>query len=207
MRPGKFITLEGGEGAGKSLNLGFVRDFLLAREVRVLTTREPGGTELGEKLRSLLLGDGEIHPEAELLLVYAARAQHLAEIIRPALQRGDWVLCDRFSDATFAYQGGGRGLAVPAIQLLENWIVGDSRPDLTLLLDTPVAVGQARVRRRGAPDRFEAEETAFFERVRAAYRQRAAAEPARIKVVDASVELAGVQRQIAACLQTLFRGV
>ena len=203
---GKFITLEGGEGAGKSLNLGFVRDFLLARNVRVVTTREPGGTELGEKLRSLLLEDGEIRPESELLLVYAARAQHLAEIIHPALQRGDWVLCDRFSDASFAYQGGGRGLSVSAIQLLENWIVGDSRPDLTLLLDTPVAVGQARIRRRGAPDRFEAEEAAFFERVRAAYRQRAAAEPARIRVVDASVELSEVQRQIAACLQTLFGG-
>ncbi|HLF98478.1 MAG TPA: dTMP kinase [Methylococcaceae bacterium] len=202
--PGKFITLEGGEGAGKSLNLGFVRDFLLARDVRVVTTREPGGTELGEKLRSVLLGDGKIQPEAELLLVYAARAQHLAEIIRPALQRGDWVLCDRFSDATFAYQGGGRRLAVSAIQLLENWVVGDSRPDLTLLLDTPVAVGQARIQRRGAPDRFEAEETAFFERVRAVYRQRAAAEPARIKVVDASAELVAVQRQIAACLQPLF---
>lgn len=204
MMPGKFITLEGGEGAGKSLNLGFVRDFLLARDVRVVTTREPGGTELGEKLRSVLLGDGKIQPEAELLLVYAARAQHLAEIIRPALQRGDWVLCDRFSDATFAYQGGGRRLAVSAIQLLENWVVGDSRPDLTLLLDTPVAVGQARIQRRGAPDRFEAEETAFFERVRAVYRQRAAAEPARIKVVDASAELVAVQRQIAACLQPLF---
>lgn len=206
MISGKFITLEGGEGAGKSLNLGFVRDFLLERDARVVMTREPGGTELGEKLRSLLLGDGEIQPEAELLLVYAARAQHLAEIIRPALLRGDWVLCDRFSDATFAYQGGGRGLAVPAIQSLENWIVGDCRPDLTLLLDTPVAVGQARIQRRGAPDRFETEETAFFERVRTAYRQRAAAEPERIKVVDASVDLVEVQRQIAVCLQPLFGG-
>lgn len=204
MTPGKFITLEGGEGAGKSLNLGFARDFLLARDVRVVMTREPGGTEMGEKLRSLLLSDGEMQPEAELLLVYAARAQHLAEIIRPALLRGDWVLCDRFSDATFAYQGGGRGLPEPLIQPLENWIVGDCRPDLTLLLDTPVAVGQARVRRRGAPDRFEAEETAFFERVRAAYRRRAAAEPERIKVVDAGVDLARVQRQIAARLQPLF---
>lgn len=201
---GKFITLEGGEGAGKSINLGFVRDFLLARDVRLVTTREPGGTELGEKLRSILLGDGEIGPEAELLLVYAARAQHVAEVIRPALLRGDWVLCDRFSDATFAYQGGGRGLPDLLIQPLENWIVGDCRPDLTLLLDTPVAVGQARVRRRGAPDRFEAEEMGFFERVSAVYRQRAAAEPGRIKVVDASVALVDVQHQIAACLLPLF---
>jgi dTMP kinase len=204
MRPGKFITLEGGEGAGKSLNLGFVRDYLTQRGARVAMTREPGGTQLGEKLRALLLGDGEMQPETELLLVYAARAQHLAEVIRPALRRGDWVLCDRFSDATFAYQGGGRGLSVPAIKALEDWVVSDCRPDLTLLLDTPVAVGQARVRRRGAPDRFEAEETAFFERVRAVYLQRAAAEPGRVKRVDASLELSEVQRQIAACLQPLF---
>jgi dTMP kinase len=204
MIAGKFITLEGGEGVGKSLNLGFVRDFLTQRDVHLVMTREPGGTELGEKLRSILLGDGEIRPEAELLLVYAARAQHVAEVIRPALLRGDWVLCDRFSDATFAYQGAGRGLPDLLIQPLENWIVGDCRPDLTLLLDTPVAVGQARIQRRGAPDRFEAEETAFFERVHEAYRQRAAAEPVRIKIVDASVDLADVQRQIAACLRPLF---
>jgi dTMP kinase len=203
MIAGKFITLEGGEGAGKSLNLGFVRDFLARRGVRVVMTREPGGTALGEKVRSILLGDGEIRPETELLLVYAARAQHVAEVIRPALLRGDWVLCDRFSDASFAYQGGGRGLAVPAIQSLENWIVGDCRPDLTLLLDMPVTVGQARIQGRGAPDRFETEEIAFFERVRMAYLQRAKSESERIKVVDASLDLASVQAQIAAHLRRL----
>lgn len=203
MIAGKFITLEGGEGAGKSLNLGFVRDFLARRSVRVVMTREPGGTALGEKVRLLLLGDGEMRPETELLLVYAARAQHVAEVIRPALLRGDWVLCDRFSDASFAYQGGGRGLAVPAIQSLENWIVGDFRPNLTLLLDMPVAVGQARIQGRGAPDRFETEEIAFFERVRMAYLQRAKSEPERIKVVDASLDLASVQAQIAAHLRRL----
>jgi dTMP kinase len=204
MTRGKFITLEGGEGAGKSVNLGFVRDFLAGRGVRVVQTREPGGTELGEQLRALLLGDGAIQPETELLLVYAARAQHLAEVIRPALGRGDWVLCDRFSDATFAYQGGGRGVAESRIQTLEEWLVGDCRPDLTLLLDTPVAVGLARIQGRGALDRFESEECGFFERVRAVYRCRAVLEPERVKLIDASAAISEVQRRIAACLLPLF---
>jgi dTMP kinase len=199
---GRFITVEGGEGAGKSTCLEFIRGRLEAGGRRVVVTREPGGTELAEEVRALLLGHREdgMTPDAELLLVFAARADHVARVIRPALERGDWVLSDRFTDATYAYQGGGRGLAAERIAALEAFVQGDLRPDLTLLLDLPVADGLARAGRRGDFDRFESEAEQFFERVRQAYRDRAAAEPGRIRVIDAGRDLEAVRSQIATVL-------
>lgn len=200
---GVFITVEGGEGVGKSTNLNFVADLLRAAGHAPLLTREPGGTALAESIRQLLLApaDEPIAELTELLLVFAARAQHLERVIKPALAAGQWVLCDRFTDATYAYQGGGRGLNVAHIADLERLVQGALRPDLTLLLDAPVAVGQQRAGARGgAPDRFEAEQAAFFERVRNAYRARAEREPERFRVVDAAQPLAQVQAQLRACL-------
>ncbi len=193
-----FITLEGGEGAGKSTSLAIVQRWLEQAGHTVVVTREPGGTPLGERVRDLLLHahDLDIVPEAELLLMFAARAQHLARVIRPALARGETVLCDRFTDATYAYQGAGRGIAMARIATLEQWVQDTLRPDLTLLLDVPVEVGLARAGQRGTPDRFEQEQFDFFERVRACYRQRAAAEPLRIRMIDASQEQSAVERQI-----------
>jgi dTMP kinase len=203
MTRGCFITLEGGEGVGKSTNVAFVRDFLQARGLPVVATREPGGTPLGEKIRAIFLGEGEIAPEAELLLVFAARAQHLREVIEPALASGAWVVCDRFTDASHAYQGGGRGVDPAFIQSLERRVQKGRAPDLTLLLDAPVATGMARARRRGPADRLEAETLAFFERVRGAYRRLAEEFPARVKTVDAARPLDEVQQAIAAHLQAL----
>jgi dTMP kinase len=203
MTRGRFITVEGGEGAGKSTCLAFIRDRLEAAGHRVVVTREPGGTPLAESIRELLLGhhtDG-MSDDCELLLVFAARADHLARVIRPALERGDWVLSDRFTDATYAYQGGGRGLDAGRIAELERLVQGDLRPDLTLLLDLPVATGLARAAGRAeAPDRFESEAAAFFERVRATYRERAACEPERIRVVDAGRPLEAVTASLAEVL-------
>ncbi len=196
---GKFITVEGGEGAGKTSNLAFIREFLEGQGLEVVFTREPGGTALGEELRELLLGhehDG-MSSDAELLLMFAARAEHVAAVIKPALARGAWVLCDRFTDATYAYQGGGRGLDRRRIADLEQWVQGDLRPDLTLLLDLPVAQGLERAGRRSEPDRFEREQMGFFERVRAAYLGLAREHPERMRVVDASLALARVQSQLA----------
>lgn len=207
---GKFITLEGGEGVGKSTNLTFIRNSLSASGIELVETREPGGTRLGEALRGVLLGDEAegICPEAELLTLFAARAEHLEKVIKPALDAGKWVLCDRFTDASFAYQGGGRGLAFERIEQLESWVQGDLRPDLTILLDAPVEVGMARAAARGAADRFEREPQAFFEAVREAYKTRAAQNSERYAVVDASLELADVQGQIADVLVGLVeRGV
>lgn len=200
---GRFITVEGGEGVGKSTNLAFVQRYLQQQGVCLNTTREPGGTPLAESVRELLLAprDEAVDPDCELLLVFAARAQHLNTHILPALQRGEWVLCDRFTDATFAYQGGGRGLSVERIADLERLVQGALRPDLTLLLDVPVAIGMERARQRGELDRFEQEQLGFFERVRTAYLARAAAEPERFCVIDASLPLAQVQMQIAQILQ------
>lgn len=201
---GKFIVLEGGEGVGKSTNLAFIRANLEASGLSVRVTREPGGTQLGERLRDILLRADEsepITPDAELLLMFAARAQHIARVISPALTAGQWVLCDRFTDATYAYQGGGRQLPLERIAGLERWVQGDLRPDLVLLLDAPAAVGINRIRQRGAADRFEREESAFFERVRAAYRARAGEDPGRYTVIDASLELSDVQVQIKAIIQ------
>lgn len=205
MRP-RFITLEGGEGVGKTTNLAFIEQHLLARGVDLVRTREPGGTPLGERIRGLLLDAAAgMDSRAELLLVFAARAQHLSEVIRPALAAGRWVLSDRFTDASYAYQGGGRGLDVADIAWFERWVQQTLQPDLTLWLDAPVEVGLARARQRGAADRFESENRYFFEAVRAAYRRRAEQDPGRIKRVDAAGTLAAVQAEIAGHLDTLLR--
>ncbi|MDV6319958.1 dTMP kinase [Chromohalobacter sp. HP20-39] len=206
MTPGRFITLEGGEGVGKSTNVDFVCDWLSARGIDVLRTREPGGTPRAEAIRALLLDPAPQEPldeTAELLLMFAARAQHLATKIRPALARGVWVVCDRFTDATFAYQGGGRGLDETRIATLESLVQDDLQPDLTLLLDMPVAAAQRRVERRGAArDRFERERQDFFTAVRESYLSRAAQAPARFAVIDADRELDAVQASIADHLAT-----
>ncbi|RJG13662.1 dTMP kinase [Pseudomonas cavernicola] len=203
---GLFITLEGPEGAGKSTNREYLAERLRARGIDVLLSREPGGTPLAERIRELLLApsDESMAADTELLLVFAARAQHLAEVIRPALARGTVVLCDRFTDATYAYQGGGRGLSEARIAVLENFVQGELRPDLTLVFDLPVEVGLARAAARGRLDRFEQEGRDFFESVRQAYLRRATAEPARYRVVDAAQPLAGVQQSLDALLPELL---
>lgn len=191
MDRGRFITLEGGEGAGKTTLIAVVRQALESLGREVVVTREPGGTEIGEAIRALVLERRaqDMRADTELLLIFAARAQHLHEIIRPALASGRWVVCDRFTDATYAYQGGGRGVDTARIEVLEDWAQGGLRPDLTLLLDVPVDVGLARARHRSVPDRFESEQRAFFERVRSAYLERARREPARFRVIDAAEPL------------------
>lgn len=205
MQRGKFLTIEGTEGVGKSTNLAFVRDWLQAKGIEVVVTREPGGTPLAEEIRSLLLAkrNESVNETAELLLVFAARAQHIAQVIQPALARGAWVLSDRFTDATFAYQGGGRGLSTETIVQLEHLVQGDLRPDLTLILDIDVELGLNRARQRGELDRFESETMAFFERVRSAYRTRAEQAPSRYALVDASQELVAVQADISSILAAL----
>jgi dTMP kinase len=203
MRP-RFITLEGGEGVGKTTNLAFIEDYLTTRGVDLLRTREPGGTPLGERIRGLLLDSDGMNSLSELLLVFAARAQHLDEVIRPALAAGRWVLCDRFTDASYAYQGGGRNLDLSVIGLLEQWVQAGLQPDLTLLLDTSIEVGMSRVRDRGATDRFESEHLGFFEKVRAAYLDRVDKYPDRIKRVDASGSLGSVHAGITIHLDHLI---
>ncbi|BAV33687.1 thymidylate kinase [Sulfuricaulis limicola] len=207
MPRGLFITLEGGEGAGKSTNLAFIHQWLQRAGHAVVVTREPGGTELGERVRDILLHSRELHitPETEMLLMFAARAEHLAKVIRPALAAGKAVLCDRFTDATYAYQGGGRGLPAERIASMETRVQGDLRPDLTLLLDLPVEAGRERAGQRGAPDRFERENNEFFSRVRETYLARARAEPARMRIIDASRPLEQVERQITATLEEFVR--
>ncbi|KIP88069.1 MULTISPECIES: dTMP kinase [Pseudomonas] len=203
---GLFITLEGPEGAGKSTNREYLAALLREQGVDVLLTREPGGTPLAERVRELLLApsDERMASDTELLLVFAARAQHLAQVIVPALQRGAVVLCDRFTDATYAYQGGGRGLDVQRIAQLENFVQGALRPDLTLVFDLPVEVGLARAAARGRLDRFEQEGRDFFEAVRSTYLQRARAEPARYRILDAAQSLEAVQRDLDALLPQLL---
>jgi dTMP kinase len=197
VKRGKFITFEGIDGAGKSTHLAWAADLLHGRGVSVVVTREPGGTILGEKLRQVLLtGDQRIHPETETLMMFAARRQHLEEVIRPALQRGDWVLCDRFTDASFAYQGGGRGVAKQKLQDLERWVHPDLQPDLTLLFDVSAEIGQSRVARIKSPDRFEREDVEFFGRVRNAYLERQQQWPKRIVGIDGSKPVADIQREI-----------
>lgn len=197
---GLFITVEGGEGVGKSTNLAYLRDCLAARGIDLLVSREPGGTPLAESIRDLLVAVREeaIDPMAELLLVFAARAQHLHTVIEPALAAGRWVLCDRFTDATYAYQCGGRGVDAATVRRLENLVQGELRPDFTLLLDAPVETGMERARERGDLDRFEREELAFFQRVRRAYLQLARESSGRYRIVDASQPLEAVQQQLAA---------
>jgi dTMP kinase len=203
---GKFITVEGSEGVGKSSNLAFIEDYLRNAGINIVRTREPGGTALGESVRELLLDARQtaMCDDTELLLMFAARAQHLAEVIRPALEAGQWVLCDRFTDATYAYQGGGRGVPMDRIRVLEDWVQGELRPDHTLLLDMPVAAGLERAGARSEPDRFEQEQHAFFERVRETYLARAKEEPGRIHIIDASPMLDEVQADIAAVLQQIL---
>ncbi|MDH1631372.1 dTMP kinase [Pseudomonas mosselii] len=197
---GLFITLEGPEGAGKSTNREYLAARLREQGVDVVMTREPGGTPLAERIRELLLAPSEerMAVDTELLLMFAARAQHLAEVIRPALARGAVVLCDRFTDATYAYQGGGRGLPVERIAILEAFVQGQLRPDLTLVFDLPVEVGLARAAARGRLDRFEQEGQAFFEAVRQAYLQRAGQQPQRYRLLDAAQPLSAVQQAIDA---------
>ena len=204
----RFITVEGIEGAGKSTCMQLIEQRIHARGHRLLVTREPGGTPLGEDVRGLLLGhkhDG-MGDDTELLLMFAARAEHLHARIEPALAAGSWVLCDRFTDATFAYQGYGRGVDLERIAVLERWVQGERRPDLTLLLDLPVDVGLERAGKRSAPDRFERQAMAFFERVRDGYLQIAGKAPERFRVIDASRDLiavsASIVEQIDAYLDT-----
>lgn len=208
---GTFITLEGGEGAGKSTVLETVRELLAARGLNVVVTREPGGTPAGEAIRGVLLDPslhGGIAPETELLLMFAARAQHVRDTIVPALAAGRWVLSDRFTDASYAYQGGGRGQPAERIAELERWAAAALRPDLTLLLDLPVGVGLERARGRGAAaDRIEMEAHDFFERVRAAYRARAAEQPERFRVIDASQPLETVLDQVRAVVAAFLHGM
>jgi dTMP kinase len=196
---GRFITLEGVDGAGKSTHVGWLADALVARGHRVVTTREPGGTSLGESLRDLLLRTPMTH-ETETLLMFAARREHVAQVIAPALARGDWVLCDRFTDATFAYQGGGHGVAPAFIDELAKRVHGDCTPDLTLLFDVPPAVSRTRLERAEREgrllDKFERETQAFFDRVRATYLARARDEPARFRVIDATRPVADVRAAV-----------
>ena len=209
MSPGRFITVEGGEGAGKTTQIAFIGDYLQRAGLSVALTREPGGTVLGEEIRALLLGHRHegMALTTETLLMFAARAEHLERVIRPALAAGHWVLCDRFTDATYAYQGGGRGLALAHIAVLEDWVQGDLWPDLTLLFDVPVEMGLERAARRSAADRFEQEEKAFFERVRAAYLQRARRHPDRYRKVDATRPIAEVRAEVECILaEWLERG-
>lgn len=207
MKRGRFITVEGGEGVGKTTQLAALRDWLAARGLEVVVTREPGGTPRAERLREVLLerSDEPMPVPCELLLMFAARSTHLDNVIRPALERGAWVICDRFTDATYAYQGGGRGVSREDIAFLERFVQGALRPDLTLLLDAAVEIGAARAAarnsERGSSDRFEQERQAFRERVRAAYLERAQAEPQRFIVIDASAASAAVSAAIRAAVE------
>jgi dTMP kinase len=204
---GRFITVEGIEGVGKTTNIDFIRRQLLDAGREVLLTREPGGTPLAEAIRGLLLDPQYTGMDArcELQLVFAARAEHLARVIRPALAQGKWVLCDRFTDATYAYQGGGRGIETSIIAALETLVQGDFRPDMTLLLDVPVAVGLARAGKRGALDRFEQEQVDFFERVRMCYLDMARGHPDRYRVIDAGQPLDRVQQELAGVLANFLQ--
>ncbi|MES9858001.1 MAG: dTMP kinase [Sedimenticola sp.] len=204
---GKFITVEGGEGAGKSTNLDHIRRLLEAAGKEVLFTREPGGTSLGEDVRELLLGHKHtgMSDDAELLLMFAARAEHLNSKIKPALREGKWVLCDRFTDASYAYQGGGRGINSERIATLEAWVQQGLKPDLTLLLDLPIKIGLERAGKRSEPDRFESEEVAFFDKVRSAYLAIAEREPQRVRVIDAAAALENVQRSIESVIGAFLK--
>ncbi len=205
---GKFISLEGGEGAGKSTLLAGLRAHIERHGLTLVQTREPGGTQLGEAARRIVLDPAQqgMTAEAELLLMFASRAQLVREVIAPALDSGAWVLCDRFADASYAYQGGGRGQPLERIAELERWSCAGIKPDLTLLLDLPVETGRARAAGRGAADRIEVEADAFFERIRSAYRERAMAEPERFRVLDASQSPADVLQAAIHAIASLFDG-
>lgn len=204
MTRGRFITLEGIEGVGKTTHISFISTWLQQAGHKVLVTREPGGTQAGEAIREILLHGKDMHIDSmtELLLMFAARAQHLQQVVRPALAGGVYVLCDRFTDATYAYQGGGRGLDMSDIGLLEQVVQRGLQPDLTLLFDASVQTGLARAKRRGETDRFEAETVSFFERARQTYLDRACAEPGRFRLVDAEQPVSAVEQQIRGVLET-----
>lgn len=209
MEYGKFITFEGIEGVGKSTNIGHFVATLERAGIKVLVTREPGGTPLAERIRALVAGHGdEVIPDiAELLLVFAARAIHVENVILPALRSGTWVVSDRFTDSSRAYQGGGRGLPQADIDLLAGWVHGDLEPDLTILLDAPVETGMNRAGERSRPDRFEAEQLDFFERVRAAYHELARSQPERFVVVDASASLEVVRDAVERVADNLINSI
>ena len=202
---GKFITIDGVEGAGKSTQIDFICQYLTDKGIDIVLTREPGGTEIGEKIRTLLLSNstGKMHADTELMLMFAARNEHIQNKIMPALAQGDWVLSDRFSDASYAYQGGGRGLDTARISQLERWVLQDFAPDMTLLLDVPVEIGMRRVESRGEKDRIEQESLDFFNRVRDAYIARSKQYPERIKLIDASQSVENTSNQIQEILKTL----
>lgn len=200
---GKFITIEGQDGAGKSTNVAAMQEYLQTQSIDFVHTREPGGTDLGEKIRELLLNSSDaIADKTELLMMFAARAQHIESVIEPALSKGVWVLCDRFTDATYAYQGAGRGLSVNDIQLLETYVQAGLVPDLTLVLDLPIEVSESRAGQRSAPDRFERQKHDFKQNVRDCYLARARNEPDRMKVVDASESLELVKQSVVFLLTT-----
>jgi dTMP kinase len=201
--PAKFITIEGVEGVGKSTNISAIKDFFEQRQIDFIMTREPGGTLLAEAIRDLLLNerDEEVDSMTELLLMFAARSQHLARVIKPALDRGEWVLCDRFTDATYAYQGGGRGIDKQKISVLETLVQGELRPDLTLILDLEPELGLARAADRGELDRFEKQQVEFFNNVRDVYLKRASAEPDRCVIIDASQSLEKVKADVVATME------
>jgi dTMP kinase len=202
MAIGKFITFEGIDGAGKSTHIGFVADLLAAAGHRVVTTREPGGTALGEKLRELLLHQ-KMHLETEALLMFAARREHIAQVIEPALQRGDWVISDRFTDASFAYQGGGRKLPLAKLEVLEQWVHPHLQPDLTLLFDVPLEIARARLDAAREPDKFEQEQADFFMATRSEYLRRAAQFPQRFRVVDSTRTIPEIQQELQGIISTL----
>lgn len=204
---GKFITIEGTEGVGKTTNISFIKQWLDDNGISFINTREPGGTPLAEEIRQVLLSnrDEKVCSKAELLMMFAGRAQHIDQVIEPQLAQGNWVLCDRFTDATYAYQGAGREMGDDLIQSLETMVQGDMRPDLTLVLDVPVELGLERAGKRSEPDRFELEKTDFFNRVRQAYLSMATNNPHRYKIIDASQTLEIVQLQIADTLNSFLQ--
>ena len=203
---GKFITIEGTEGVGKTTNIEFIEQWLTHQSIPFVNTREPGGTPLAEEIRQVLLSnrDEAVCSKAELLMMFAGRAQHIDQLIEPQLAAGKWVLCDRFTDATYAYQGAGREMGNDLIASLETMVQGEMRPDLTLILDIPVEQGLERAGQRSEPDRFELEQTDFFNRVRAAYLTMAADQPQRYRIIDASLSLKQVQQQIADVLEQFW---
>ena len=203
MKKGLFITLEGIEGAGKSTAVDFIEDFLTKEGHNVIKTREPGGTVIGEQIREILLKNENytLTYDTELLLVFSARAQHIQEVILPALSLGKIILCDRFTDASYAYQGGGRGIDASRINLLEKWVQGDLRPNLTLLFDLDVSIGMQRTKKRSDADRFEREEIIFFEKIRNTYLERAKKEPQRFRIINSASSLENVKEQIVSILK------
>ena len=203
MKKGLFITLEGIEGAGKSTAVDFIEDFLTKEGHDVIKTREPGGTVIGEQIREILLKNENytLTYDTELLLVFSARAQHIQEVILPALSLGKIILCDRFTDASYAYQGGGRGIDASRINLLEKWVQGDLRPNLTLLFDLDVSIGMQRTKKRSGTDRFEGEEINFFEKIRNTYLERAKKEPQRFRIINSALSLENVKEQIVTILK------